>query len=109
MFAESKVKPHTRQIERSRYPPIDISIANVRTRHGRITYCICARKRELHRKLIAINKEPHVTIEDFPVAKESEIPREALEEMNTRIKGIKKAELDRVTLWGIWRVSTNTN
>lgn len=57
-FADTKVKMHNRQIERSKYPPIDISIASVKTRHSSVTYCTCARERELHRKLIEINKEP---------------------------------------------------
>lgn len=94
-FADAKVKTHNRQIERSKYPPIDISIASVKTRHGSVTYCTCARERDLHRKLIAINKEPYVLIENYPVAKESDIPREALKELNARIKRIKRAELDR--------------
>lgn len=34
-------------------------------------------------------------IENYPVTKESEIPREALKERNARLKGIKRAEPDR--------------
>lgn len=94
-FADSKVKTHNRQIERSKYPPIDISISSVKTRHGSVTYCTCARERDLHRKLIEINKEPYVLIENYPVAKESDIPREAVKELNARLKRIKRAELDR--------------
>ena len=95
LFAESKVEAHNRQIVRSKYPPIDISVASVKTRRGPVTYCTCTRERELHRKLIRINKEPYVVIENYPAAKESEIPREALKELNARLQRIREAELDR--------------
>ncbi len=80
-FAESKIRTHNALIKKSKYPPIDISIADVQTKNGKVVHCTCARERELFRKLEAINKEPYVLIENYPVSKESDIPREARKEM----------------------------
>ena len=94
-FAESKVRSHNALIERSKYPPIDISLADVQTRNGKVVYCTCARERELFRKLEAINKEPYVLIENYPVSKESDIPVEARKEMERRIKRLQDRELQK--------------
>ncbi len=94
-FAEGKIASHNKMIERSKYPPIDISLASVKTARGNVTYCTCARERDLHRKLIAYNKEPFILIENYPVSSESAIPREALKELNRREKAIQDRELDR--------------
>ena len=91
-FAESKVRLHNALIERSKYPPIDISLADVQTRNGKVVYCTCARERELFRKLEAINKEPYVLIENYPVSKECDIPREAEERMIQKIKRLNRYE-----------------
>lgn len=94
-FAEAKVKQHNAQIERSKYPPIDISIASVKTARGNVTYCTCARERDLFRKLEAINKEPYILIENFPVSKETDIPREARKELERRLRALSNRELER--------------
>ena len=94
-FAKSKVKSHNAQIERSPYPPIDISIADVQTRNGKVTYCTCARERELFRTLEAINNHPYVLIENYPVSKESDIPYEARKELQRRMKNLRDWEKQR--------------
>lgn len=91
-FAESKIRSHNAMIERCKYPPIDISLADVQTRNGKVVYCTCARERELFRKLSAINKEPFVLIENYPVSKENDIPYEARERMIQKIKRLNKYE-----------------
>ena len=91
-FAESKIRSHNAMIERCKYPPIDISLADVQTRNGKVVYCTCARERELFRKLEAINKEPFVLIENYPVSKENDIPYEAKESMILKIKRLNKYE-----------------
>ena len=86
LFANLKIKSHNARIERSKYSPIDISLADVQTRNGKVIYCTCARERELFRKLETINNEPYVLIENYPVSKERSIPVEARERMIQRIK-----------------------
>lgn len=94
-FAQSKVDSHNKEIERSKYPPIDISIADVKTSQGRIVYCTCKRERDLHRELLRINKEPFITIENYPLSAETDIPLEARRELERRIKGLQKRKLDK--------------
>ena len=94
-LAQSKVDSHNKEIERSKYPPIDISIADVKTARGKVVYCTCKRERDLHRELLRINKEPYITIENYPIAAETDIPREARKELERRIKGLQKRKLDK--------------
>ena len=94
IFAQSKINSHNKEIERSKYQPIDISIADVKTPRGRIVYCTCKRERDLHRELLRINKEPFITIENYPLSAEMDIPREARKELERRIKGLQKHKLD---------------
>ena len=44
---------------------------------------------------MAVSRKPYIIIENYPAAKESDIPREALKKLNARLKRIKNAELDR--------------
>lgn len=92
LFSESKVKSHNDKIKKSKYNPIDISVAEIKTRRGTVKYCTCARERELERKLIDMYKEPFILIENYPVSKESDIPREALKRLNDRLNKIKKMQ-----------------
>ena len=94
-LAQTKVNSHNKEIERSKYPPIDISIADVKTPQGRIVYCTCKRERDLHRELLRINKEPFITIENYPLSAESDIPREARKELERRLKGLQRHKLNQ--------------
>lgn len=94
-FAQTKVDNHNKEIERSKYPPIDVSIADVKTPRGRIVYCTCKRERDLHRELLRINKESYITIENYPLSAETDIPRQARKELERRIKGLQKHKLDK--------------
>ncbi len=91
-FAKSKVDNHNKEIERSKHPPIDISIADVKTAHGRVVYCTCKRERDMHRELLRINKEPYITVENYPLSAESDIPAEALKILKKRLKGLEKVK-----------------
>ena len=92
-FAQSKINSHNKEIESSEYPPIDVSIADVKTPQGRIVYCTCKRERDLHRELLRINKLPFITIENYPPSPERDIPKEARQELKRRIKGLQKHKL----------------
>lgn len=92
-FAESKIRSHNALIERSKYPPIDISLADVQTRNGKVVYCTCARERELIRQGEITLQNPRILIENYPVSKESAIPKEAFKRMRDFIQ--KRNELIR--------------
>lgn len=91
-FAQSKVDQHNNQINRSKYPPIDISLADVETTNGKVVYCTCLRERQLHRELISINQEPFILIENYPPSPEKDIPVEAQKNLKKRLKGLEKAK-----------------
>ena len=85
-FAESKVRSHNALINKSKYPPIDISLADVQTKNGKVVYCTCARERELIRQGETMLQNPRLLIENYPVSKESAIPKEALKRMRDFIQ-----------------------
>ena len=85
-FAKSKIRTHNARIEQSKYPPIDISLAYVETRNGKVLYCTCARERELIRQAEMTLQNPTILIENYPVSKESAIPVEALKRMRDIIQ-----------------------
>ena len=91
-FAQSKVDQHNNEINRSKYPPIDISLADVETSNGKVVYCTCLRERQLHRELISINQEPFILIENYPPSAEKDIPIEAQKNLKKRLKGLEKAK-----------------
>ena len=91
-FARSKVDQHNNEISRSKYPPIDISLADVETANGKVVYCTCPRERQLHRELVSINQEPFILIENYPPSPEKDIPIEAQKNLKKRLKGIEKAK-----------------
>ena len=91
-FAQSKVDQHNNQINRSKYPPIDISLADVETANGKVVYCTCLRERQLHRELVSINQEPFILIENYPPSPEKDIPIEAQKNLKKRLKGLEKAK-----------------
>ena len=91
-FAQSKVNQHNNEINSSKYPPIDISLADVETTNGKVVYCTCLRERQLHRELISINQEPFILIENYPPSPEKDIPVEAatMFDVNKTIERIKR-------------------
>ena len=91
-FAQSKVDQHNNEINSSKYPPIDISLADVETSNGKVVYCTCLRERQLHRELISINQEPFILIENYPPSAEKDIPIEAQKNLKKRLKGLEKAK-----------------
>ena len=91
-FAQSKVDQHNNQINGSKYPPIDISLADVETTNGKVVYCTCSRERQLHRELIGINQEPFILIENYPPSPEKDIPVEAQKNLKKRLKSLEKAK-----------------
>ena len=88
MFAESRVEKHNRQIQQSKYPPVDISVAYIGTKQGRIKYITCARERELLRKRAESSDKKPVIIENYPAAREKDIPPEALKLLEMRLKNM---------------------
>ena len=89
-LANSKVEQHNKEIERSKYPPIDISITEIDTPTGKERYCTCLRERELFRKAVAGYKERCVLIENYPPSAETDIPRAAQKQLHKRLKAIEK-------------------
>ncbi len=94
-LAKSKVEQHNKEIERSKFPPIDISIADVDTASGKVTYCTCIRERDLFRKAIAGYKEKYILIENYPPSAETDIPRAAQKQLQKRLKAIEKLKRER--------------
>ena len=84
LLSSGKVDKHNLQINNAEYPPMDISISSIDTPAGRVTYCTCARERNILRKKMERYKGKYVLIENYPVAQESEIPIEALNRLNKR-------------------------
>lgn len=91
-FADAKISLHNDQIEASAYPPLDISRTEIQTQNGKVTYCTCAREREVLRKLKIINNWPYVLVENYPISAEWDIPPEARERMRQQIKRIDEYE-----------------
>ena len=77
LFADGKVKTHNNLIETSKYPPVDISVSAIKTRHGVLNYTTCARERELAKEAIKRRNKSLVVIENYPVADFKDIPYEA--------------------------------
>ena len=75
--AQHKVDVHNAEIDNSKYPPLDISVAGVRTRKGIVDYITCEEERNQMRKKYADRKPKIVMIETYPMAKPDEIPKEA--------------------------------
>ena len=72
-----KVKTHNNLIETSKYPPYDISIATIKTKHGSEQYITCQRERDLAKEMLLRRNIKLVIIENYPVADYNEIPYEA--------------------------------
>lgn len=81
LLSENKVALHNTEIDGSKYPPIDISIASIKTRKGMIEYLTCQRERELLRETLKKRNKKIVIIENYPVSDFSEIPLEAQERL----------------------------
>ena len=94
-FAQSKVDQHNNEIQKAKYPPIDISIADTDTSKGNVTYCTCARERDLFRRLMKRYKEKYTLIENYPISAETDIPPSAQRALKKRLKAIEKAECNR--------------
>lgn len=95
LFAQSKVDQHNTEIQKYKYLPIDISIADTDTLKGKVTYCTCARERELFRTAMKKYKEKYILIENYPVSAESEIPLSAQRALKKRLKAINKIKRER--------------
>lgn len=94
-FSEGKVKAHNNQIEASKYPPYDISIATIKTRHGSEQYITCQRERDLAKEMLLRRNKKFVIIENYPVADYNDIPYEVkkrlkAEEGRKWMTGLKK-------------------
>lgn len=77
IFAKRKIKLHNAVIQKSPNAPIDISKSSVETANGVIEYITCKRERQF---LMEENEngEQRVIIENYPVASERDVPKEAL-------------------------------
>lgn len=75
--AQHKVSVHNAEIEKSKYPPMDISVAGVRTHKGIVEYITCEEERRLMREKYANRKPKIVIIENYPPVKFDEIPKQA--------------------------------
>ena len=76
-LSESKVRAHNNRIQTSRYPPLDISLACVKTGRGDVSYVTCQRERDILKQRLPRKYKNIVLIENYPVADLSEIPYEA--------------------------------
>ena len=81
LLSEGKVKTHNNLIETSKYPPHDISIATIKTRHGPERYITCQRERDLTKEMLLRRNKKLVVIENYPVADYGDIPYEAQERL----------------------------
>ena len=77
LLSEGKVKTHNNLIEISKYPPYDISVATIKTRHGPERYITCQRERDLTKEMLLRRNKKLVVIENYPVADYGDIPYEA--------------------------------
>lgn len=77
LFSEGKIKAHNNQIETSKFPPYDISVATIDTKHGQVRYITCQRERDLTKEMLMKRNIKLIVIENYPVADYSDIPYEA--------------------------------
>ena len=89
-LSEGKVKTHNNLIETSKYPPYDISIATVSTKHGSERYITCQRERDLAKEMLLRRNKKLVIIENYPVADYNDLPYEA----QKRLKAEEDCKMD---------------
>lgn len=94
-FAKARIEIHNNQISNSQYPPLDISISTVETKNGIVEYCTCSSERDYFRKQNENCQQRLVIIENYPVANESDVPKEALDRLNRRLKKMRDLEFER--------------
>ncbi len=69
ILGERKVQKHNNMIEKSEYPPMDISIKSIKTEHGRVSVITTLKERER----MASFGEKFVLIENFPPATSEQV------------------------------------
>ena len=76
-LSQHKVNAHNSEIQKSKKPPLDISVAGVKTRKGIVTYITCEQERKMMRQSASKRRDKTVIIENYPPVKFDEIPKEA--------------------------------
>lgn len=93
LFSDGKVSHHNNLIEKSKYPPYDISVATVNTKQGPVRYITCRQERNLIKSDILSKRKDIIIIETYPAASFDEIPSEAqaiLREKQRKIQEVQR-------------------